>query len=125
MLRLDIELLGHIGDDKGLADGLAAGDRQRLIGIGAFGEVRRDKIFARHFVHRAQHRLIADAAPAQRELKFHAFNVGCRNLGHGDLASNDSRANVAVPNENQAEPSAPYGVNGVRMGACPRRRNQH
>ena len=34
MLRLHVELLGHVGDDVGLADGLAAGDRQRAIRIG-------------------------------------------------------------------------------------------
>ena len=97
MPRLDIELFGHVGDDIGLADGLAAGDRQRLIGIGVLGEARGDKIFARHFVHRAQHRLIADAAPAQRQLKLHAFNVGCRNFGHNDLAPNYLRTNAARP----------------------------
>ena len=39
-------------------------------------------MLARHLVHGAQHRLIADAAPAQRQLKFHAFDVGCLNRGH-------------------------------------------
>ena len=84
MLRFDFELFGHIGDDKGLTDGLPTGDRQRLVGIGALGEARSDKIFARHLVHGAQHGLVADAPPAQRELKLHAFDVvGCWDCGHG------------------------------------------
>ena len=37
VLRLDFKLFGHIGDDVRLADGLPAGDRQRLVGIGAVG----------------------------------------------------------------------------------------
>ena len=86
MLRRDLQLLGHVADHVRLADGLAAGDRQRLIGIGAVGEFGSDEIFARHLVHRAQHRLVADAAPAQRELKPHAFDVGGLDCGHNDLA---------------------------------------
>ena len=43
-------------------------------------------MLARHLVHGAQHRLIADAAPAQRQLKFHALYVGWLDLGHNDLA---------------------------------------
>ena len=85
MLRRDLQLLGHVADHIGLADGLAASDRQRLIGIGAVGEFGGDEIFARHFVHGAQHRLVADAAPAQRQLKPHAFDVGGLACGHGAL----------------------------------------
>ena len=44
-------------------------------------------MLARHLVHGAQHRLVADAAPAQRELKPHAFDiVGGLDCGHNDLA---------------------------------------
>ncbi len=34
MMRRDIQALGHVGDDKGLGDGLLALDGQRLVGIG-------------------------------------------------------------------------------------------
>ena len=61
VLRPDFQLLRHVGDDVGLTDGLAARDRQRLIGVGAVGELRGDKMLARNRVHGAQHRLIADA----------------------------------------------------------------
>ena len=86
MLRTEFELLGHIGDDIRLADRLSAGDRQRVVGVGAVDELRIDEVLARHLVHGAQHRLIADAAPAQRELKLHPFDIGGGNPGHGDLA---------------------------------------
>ena len=86
MLRRNLQSLGHVADHVGLADGLAAGDRQRLVGIGAVGEFGSDEIFARHLVHGAQHRLVADAAPAQRQLKLHAFDVGGLDCGHNDLA---------------------------------------
>src|SRR6185436_8235784 len=59
------------GDDVRLADGLAAGDRHGAIGIGRVGIARLDEMLARHLVHRAQHRLIADAAPPQRQHEFH------------------------------------------------------
>ena len=49
------ERLGHRGDHIGLADGLAAGDRQRLIGIGDVGLAVLDEVLARHLVQRAQH----------------------------------------------------------------------
>ena len=87
MLRSYLKLLGHVGDDVGLADGLPARDRQRVVGVGAFGELRRHEVFARHLVHSAQHRLVADPAPAQRKLKLHAFHVGCFESAHDDLAS--------------------------------------
>ncbi len=65
------KLLGHVSDHIGLADGLAAGDRHRLIGVGGIGKARLDEMFARHFVHRAQHRLVADAALTQRQHELH------------------------------------------------------
>ncbi len=54
MDRAQPQLLGHVGDDIGLADGLAAGDRQRLIGISSGPQFRFDEVLARDFVHRAQ-----------------------------------------------------------------------
>ena len=74
-MRPQRQLLGHIGDDIRLADGLPAGDRQRLVGIGGVGKTRLDEMPARHFVHGAQHRLVGDAAPAQRQQEFHAADV--------------------------------------------------
>jgi hypothetical protein len=75
MLRADLELFGHIGDNEGLTDCLPALDRQRLVGIGVLDEAGGDKILPRHFLHGAKHGLIADPAPAQRKLEFHALNV--------------------------------------------------
>ena len=86
VLRLDLELFGHVADNIGLADGLSASDRQGLVSIGTVGELGSDEVLARHLVHGAQYRLVADAAPAQRELKLHALHVGCPDLGHNDLA---------------------------------------
>ena len=70
-MRAQGQLLGHIGDDVRLADGLPTVDRQRLVGIGALDEFRLDELPARHLVHGAQHRLVADAAAAQRQQEFH------------------------------------------------------
>src|SRR5262249_58049177 len=50
MLRPHAELLGHVGDHIGLTDGLAAGDRQRLVRIGGIGEPGVDEVLARHLV---------------------------------------------------------------------------
>ena len=41
----------------------------------AFDETRADKILPRHFLHGTKHALIADPAPAQRQLKFHALDI--------------------------------------------------
>jgi hypothetical protein len=41
-------------------------------------------VLARNVVHGAQHRLVADATPAQRKLKLHTLYVVCRNRGHDD-----------------------------------------
>src|SRR4030081_1205261 len=75
MPPLHAQLFGHIGHEIGLADGLAAGDRQRLIGIGAVGEGIVDEMLARHLVHGAQHRRIGDPALAQRKQELHAADV--------------------------------------------------
>jgi len=80
------ELLGHKGDDVRLADGLTAGDRQGVIGVSTVDEFGRDKVLARHVVHSAQHRLVADTAATQRQLKPHPLHVVRIDPGHGDLA---------------------------------------
>src|SRR6185437_6550549 len=71
---------------EGLADGLAAGDAERAVAIGVSAVGRLDEIFARDFLHGAQHGLIADPAPAQVELKHHLFRrIWCS--GHRCLVS--------------------------------------
>ena len=94
VLRFDVELFGHISDDIRLADRLPASDRQRPVGIGAVGEFSRDEVLARHLVHGAQHRLVADAALAQPKLKLHAFYVGSFDFGHNTVALIDMRFDV-------------------------------
>ena len=91
-MRPQHQLLGHIGDHVRLADGLAAGYRQRLIGIGGFDKARFDELGARHLLHRPQHRLVADAAPAQRQQELHTADVASALLAHGQnpLASKSS-----------------------------------
>ena len=60
--------LADRGDDPGLGDRLALGDRQRRIGIGAGALAVADEVLARHLLHRRQHPLVADPAPAQLAL---------------------------------------------------------
>jgi hypothetical protein len=71
MRSLQVQLLGHVRNHKGLADGLPAGDTKRdvAIGIGAIG--RFNERFPRHILHGVKHRLVADAAPPQIQLKHH------------------------------------------------------
>jgi hypothetical protein len=73
MMLLQLQLLGHVGHHEGLADGLAAGDAEGAVavGVGAIGRLHED--VARNRLHGAQHRLIADPAPPQVELKHHLF----------------------------------------------------
>ena len=71
MLRIDVERLGHGRDHERLADGLAAVDRKRLIGIGPLGVFGFDKYLARHLFERAEHLHVADAAAAHGEQKLH------------------------------------------------------
>ena len=79
------KLLRHVGDHVGLADGLAAGDRQRLVRIGRGGKRRIDEILARHLVHGAQHGLVDDPAAAQRQQEFHTLDaLVSRPFGHRD-----------------------------------------
>src|SRR6188474_1231130 len=80
------ELLGHEGDDVGLADGLTAGDGQRLVRIGILDEGILDEMLAWYLVHGTQHGRIADAAPAQAEQELHTADiiVARRLLGHAE-----------------------------------------
>ena len=70
---LQRQLFGHVGHHEGLADGLPAGDGQRTVTIGVGTIGLGDKGLARHVLHGAQHALVADAPPPQRELKHHLF----------------------------------------------------
>ncbi len=60
-MRSNLELFGHIGDNIGLGDGLAAGNRKRPIGIGAGFKIRIDKFLARCIGNRVQDTLVANA----------------------------------------------------------------
>jgi hypothetical protein len=88
VVRPNLQLLGHVRHHIGLADGLAAGDRQRMVGIGGIEQVGIDEMLARNFVHGPQHRLLGDAAPAQVEQKLHAADalVSGRQIGHRALS---------------------------------------
>src|SRR5205814_935960 len=69
------ELLGHIGDHIRLAYGLAAVDRQRLIGIGPLGQRLLDEMFPWNLVECPQHRGVHDSALAHAEQKLHAADT--------------------------------------------------
>src|SRR4026209_2842450 len=62
MAVVEIELLGHEGDDVRLRDGLAAVDGERDVLIGVVGKGGVDEHLARHALDGAQHPRIADAA---------------------------------------------------------------
>ena len=75
MSWLHPEPLGHIGDHIRLAYGLAAVDRQRLVGIGALGQRLLDEMLARNLIERPQHRGVHDSALAHAEQKLHAADA--------------------------------------------------
>src|SRR6478609_592162 len=84
--RQHAEMLGHEGNHIGLADGLATGNRERLIRVGIVDESVLDEMLARHLVHGPQHCRIADAAPTQAEQELHTADVvvARRLLGHAE-----------------------------------------
>ena len=59
----------------------------------------RDEVLTRHFVHGAQHRLIADAAAAKRKLKLHALYVGCSDIGHGNFRPPHRQLRSSIPGQ--------------------------
>src|SRR5712671_7392127 len=73
MRLLHVQLLGHIGNHEGLADGLAAGDSERAVPVGISTVGGLYERLTRDFFHGAQYRLVADPAPPQAELKHHLF----------------------------------------------------
>ena len=73
VMLLQLQLLGHVGHHERLADGLPAGDAERAVAVGVGAVGRLDEHLARDLLHGAQHRLIADPAPPQVELKHHLF----------------------------------------------------
>jgi len=75
VVRRDAQLLRHVRDYIGLADSLAARNRERLVSICAVDEAALDKMLARHLVHCAQYGSIADAALAQSQHELHAANA--------------------------------------------------
>jgi hypothetical protein len=95
MLLLQLELLGHVGDDEGLADGLSTRYRHRAVAIGFRPIGRLDEVLPRHLLQRAQHGLIADAPPTQGKLKQH-FLRG--RAGHrGLIARLEAQASIPAP----------------------------
>src|SRR5260221_11439824 len=98
----ELQLLGHVGDHKGLADGLPAGDAKRAVAIGVPPIGHRDERLARHLFHGAQHGLIADAPPPQAELEHHLFG---RFLGH-DISWRDLLSGLAADPELRADRDA-------------------
>src|SRR5262249_24863345 len=81
-----------------LADSLAAGDWQRLVRIGGIGKPSLDEVLTRHFIERAQHHHIGDAAPTQVEQELHATDaaIASRLLGHARPLS-ATRVRVRIP----------------------------
>jgi CheY-like chemotaxis protein len=75
MLGTNGELFRHVGDDKRLADRLAAGDRQGLVGVGRVHEPARHEVIAGDFIQRPQHTRIDYPAPAQVEQELHATDA--------------------------------------------------
>src|SRR4029077_18940340 len=107
-------MLGHEGHHIGLADGLATGNRKRLIRVGIVHESILDEMLARHLVHGPQHRWIADAASAQAEQELHTADivVARRLLGHAEPPSRPYPKTEIRP---ESEPRA-VSVSASRCG---------
>src|SRR5690606_22884266 len=80
----DLKLLGHVGDDVGLADRLPAFDGQRMILIGLLAKRAADEFLARYALKRRQHALVADALPAQAHDQ---LDLALLDLVHGRLVA--------------------------------------
>src|SRR5215472_3925078 len=76
MTFLQLELLGHIGHNEGLADRLSAAYAECAVAVGVAPVAFLHKGLARHIFHRTQDRLVADPPPPQGELKHHFFGRG-------------------------------------------------
>src|SRR5438552_2554970 len=85
MVFLQLRLFGHVSHHKRLADGLPAGDPKRAVPIRISPIGRVHEKLARNLLHGAQHRLIADPASPQGELKHHLF-LRILSSGHVHLA---------------------------------------
>ena len=99
VLFADVERGGHHADDHRCADGLAAVDRQSLVGIGGGVHLRRNEQVARHQLDRRHHASVGDAGAAQAQDQ----------LG-------DAGAALGVRRRHQSEPPAPlkYWLSGSR-----------
>ena len=71
-----LERLGHQPDHGGLADGLAAGDRQRRVLVGALLEDAFEELGARGRLHRLQHVGVGHPARAEGEDELHLLFGG-------------------------------------------------
>ncbi len=113
-------MLGHISHHEWLADGLSTGDAERAVavGIGAIGRLHEN--VARNLFHGAKHRLIADPAPPQGELKHHLFR---RILGRGHV--NLVRALVGAVYRASAEQVEPICAAGLKENFPSNRRSYH
>src|ERR1051326_8318899 len=76
MSRLDLQLLRGIGHDVRLADGLAAGDGQRAVVIGAYLERLVDELLAWRSLDGAEHPLVGDALPPERHDQRYGPRIG-------------------------------------------------
>jgi len=79
VMTAKVQLLGHVGDDVGLADGLPVADRNRHIRASFPGAFGRDEILAVEKGYRLEDPLICDAA--------RSLQVGQLLIAHRELRS--------------------------------------
>jgi hypothetical protein len=85
----------HQAHDRGLADRLAAGDRQRHVLVGAVGEMALHEGAAVDLLHRLKHARIGHALLAQLEQELHLAR-GVVVPGHSSAALRSSSRSWAV-----------------------------
>jgi hypothetical protein len=84
--RAELRRLRHQRHDVRLRDGLALGDRKRVVVVGEFGEVGRNKGLARHPAHRLKHPPVRDASTGK--LPIHHFRaLGGEPVRHSSVMS--------------------------------------
>jgi hypothetical protein len=86
--RLHVERLGHQPHDRGLADRLPAGDRQRHVLVGAVGEMAFHEGAAVDLFHGLKHARVRHALLAQLEQELHLARGGVVVGGHSSAALN-------------------------------------
>ena len=114
--RANLERLGHETDDRGLRDGLAGGNRERHVLVGAVTEEVADEGFAGCVFEGREHGLVPNSGGAEREDKLHLAGCGvhgAKSSLFADARETYSKVLARVGITSCAVRSARHGVTAI------------